>query len=134
MQVIRQVALVIRREKKKRRNPVIIAPNTLVAAKVIPRRITAVRIVPKIPARNSLKLRQQLVFSELWQEVKRTIPRKPTAIPNNTHRNAGVTVINAVNRKNAAKIPIITLAIMDFAVQLILQSQFDKLIYFTSTL
>ena len=42
----------IRREKKNSRSPVIIAPIILVAAKVMPRRTTAVRIVPRIPARN----------------------------------------------------------------------------------
>ena len=37
-------------EKKNNKRPVIIAPIILVAAKDMPRRITAVRTVPKIPA------------------------------------------------------------------------------------
>ena len=56
MQVTIQVALVKRRVKKNRRSPVIIAPITLVAANGMPRRITEVRIVPKIPVRNCVML------------------------------------------------------------------------------
>ena len=50
MQLVRHAAEVTVREKKNKSAPVIIAPSTLVAAKVIPRRITAKRIVPRIPA------------------------------------------------------------------------------------
>ena len=42
---------VIVKEKKKSKRPTIIAPITLVAAKVIPRSTTENKIVPKIPAK-----------------------------------------------------------------------------------
>ncbi len=131
---MRQTELVIKSEKKNSKNPVIIAPITLVAAKVMPRRITEVKVVPRIAVRNVPRFAQQ--FSVLVRpstEVRRLIPRNPTAMPKSTHKNAGVIVMRAVKRKIAARTPMIILAIRDFPVQLIVQSQFDVVIVFTST-
>lgn len=109
---------VIKSEKKKSNNPVIIAPAILVAANVIPRRIKAVSTVPKMPNKTVRKLPQQFFLSvQLTQEVKAVIPRYTTAIPNNTHKKAGVIVISALKRKNAANTPMIVLTIIAFAVQ-----------------
>lgn len=131
---IRHTALVIKSEKKNSRKPVIIAPITLVAANVMPRRIIDVKVVPRIAVRNVLRLPQQFSVPEQQNaEVRRLMPRNPTAMPRSTHKNAGVIVIRAVKRKIAARTPMIMLAIMDFPVQLIVQSQFDVVIVFTST-
>ena len=74
-----------------------IVPITLVAAKVIPKRITEVSIVPRIPARTTERfLQQPFSIGQQVEAVKRFMPKKPTAIPNNTHKNAGVIVITAV--------------------------------------
>ncbi len=106
----------------------------LVASKVIPRRITDVRIVPKIPVRCAVRFSQHL-FSVAQQEedVKSVIPRYPIAMPNNTHKNAGVIVIRAVMRRKIVSAPMIMPAITAPPVQLISQPQFVLLIYFTST-
>ena len=45
----RHVVAVIKSEKKKKRAPTTIAPITLVAANVMASRITAVRMVPRMP-------------------------------------------------------------------------------------
>ena len=111
-------------EKKNSSSPVIIAPSTLVAANVMPSRIMDVTIVPKIPVRNALSLEQQLLLSEEAPvEVRSVIPKYPTAIPNKTHKNAGVIVTSAVKRKIAARIPITILAITAIPVQLVWQLQ-----------
>lgn len=108
----------IKREKKNSNNPVIMAPVTLVAANVIPRRMTEVKTVPKIPAKSVPRFVQQPFLSGLQvEEDKRVMPKKPMAIPNSTHKNAGVIVTSAVKRKNAANIPMITLAITALPVQ-----------------
>ena len=83
--------------KKNNNSPDIIAPAMLVAANVIPRRITAVKTVPRIPASRVYKPRQQTFLSgHAVIDVKRTTPRYTTAIPKRTHKNAGVTVITAL--------------------------------------
>lgn len=60
----RQATEVIKREKKNSSAPVINAPIMLVAAKVIPKRMIDVRIVPSIPAiiRPMGVLRQRQIF------------------------------------------------------------------------
>ncbi len=76
-------------------------------------------MVPKIPAKNVPRFLQQFSLShEQVADVKSVIPKYPIAIPNNTHKNAGVTVISAVKRKIAARMPIIILAITEIPVQL----------------
>ena len=50
---IRQAVSAIIREKKKPSAPAIIAPIVLVAAKVMPKRISDVRIVPNIPVKRT---------------------------------------------------------------------------------
>lgn len=112
-----------------------IAPIILVAAKVMPRRITEVRIVPKIPVKTNESLLQHGFFSAQQEdEAKRFTPKYRTAMPNNTHKNAGVTVIRAIALKIPATIPIITLAKITSALQSILQPQFEFNIFFTSVL
>jgi len=61
------------------------------------------------------------------------MPKYPTAIPNNTHKNTGVMVIVAVKLNAAVTIPIIMLARIAFTVQDKSQLQFVVFIYFTST-
>ena len=121
--------MVITSEKKKRRAPVIIAPMALVAAKVTPSSITAVRIVPKIPTSNISKIPQQVLSAENKEDVKSSMPRKTTAIPKSTHRNAGVTVIIAVKRNSAAITPIIMLAATAMPVQVVWQQQLFEFIF-----
>lgn len=100
----------------------------------MPRRIIDVKVVPRIAVRNVPSLSQQFSVPEQQNaELRRLMPRNPTAMPSSTHKNAGVIVIRAVKRKIAARTPMIILAIMDFPVQLIVQSQFDVVIVFTST-
>ena len=132
--MIRQAATVNTKKKKKIKSPVIIAPITLVAANVIPRRITAVTIVPIIPVKNRLRIwRQLFLWLQQLADVKSVMPKKPTAIPSNTHKNAGVIVTIAKKVKNAAMIPKIMLATKAMLVQLGLQSLYKLVIYFTST-
>ena len=122
--LIRQVVVTIIRVKKARRRPTITAPKMLVAANVIPRRITAVSIVPKIPAKRKFNIlhTQSLKPRPLAKEdARRVTARYTTAIPKSTHKKAGVTVIAAVIFKRAATIPIITLTITAKRVQLNLQ-------------
>jgi len=115
---MRQLELVIKSEKKNSKNPVIIAPNTLVATNVMPSRTTDDKIVPKIPAKNVMRFVQQLFLSgEKVADVKSVIPKYPIAIPNNTHKNAGVIVTSAVKRKIAASIPITMLMVTAIPVQ-----------------
>lgn len=52
MQRIRQAVRVINNEKNRNRKPVITALTTLVAARSITKRITAVRVVPNAPVRS----------------------------------------------------------------------------------
>ena len=94
----------------------------LVAAKVMPSKITDVKTVPKIPVKKVLKTSQQPGL-ELKAEAKSVIPRYTTEIPSNTHKNAGVTVITAVYLKTAVMMPIIMLIKTEIPVQLIVQSQ-----------
>jgi len=58
----RHIVEVITRKKNKRRSPVMMAPAMLVAAKVIPRRITEVITVPKIPRSRSGKTVHRHLF------------------------------------------------------------------------
>ncbi len=122
LHLIRQVAVVIIREKKNKRAPVIIAPIMLVAAKVIPSKMMDVKTVPKIPVKKVLRKSQHWLLSPN-AEVKRVIPKKPIEIPSNTHKKAGVTVITAVKVNIAVITPIMILTITDVPVQLMLQSQ-----------
>lgn len=101
----------------------------LVAAKVTPRRITAVRIVPKTPTSNISKIPQQVLSAENKEDVKSSMPRTPTAIPKSTHKNAGVTVIIAVKRKRAAITPTIMLAATAMPVQVVWQQQLFEFIF-----
>ncbi len=112
------------KEKKNNKRPVMIAPGMLAAAKVMPRRITEVRTVPKIPAISWPKKRQQNLPPEGHAEEPRSIiPSVPTAIPNSTHKKAGVTVIRAAKLRKAAMTPMIALAIRARPVQPSLQLQ-----------
>lgn len=56
---MRQAVEVIISEKNRRRAPVIIAPIMLVAAKVIARRITEVRTVPRMPLSSAGRIEQK---------------------------------------------------------------------------
>ena len=100
------------KDKNKIANPDIIAPTTLVAAKVTPKRISDVKAVPRIPVNKTGKIRHiQIRGVEPRESAKVTkiIARKTTEIPSKTHKNAGARVIVAEKVKNAAIIPIMML-------------------------
>lgn len=91
------------------KTPVTIAPITLVATKVMPKRMTEVKSVTKIP--KSSKGRAAHTHSLLQvlppiRAFKKSKTRKPKAIPNVTQRNGTVNVITAVKRSMPATIPI----------------------------
>ena len=122
--LIKHAVDVIIREKKNMSAPVIIAPITLVAAKVIASKITAARIVPKIPVIIPFKAEQihlHLLPDSDTAEAKYVTPRYTIATPNNTHKNAGVTVIVAVTVSKVATTPSMMLAITARTTQLNLQ-------------
>lgn len=105
----------------------------LVATNVIPRRITDVSTVPSIPASRTGRIEH--IHSRNPDLPKRAVAisvtaRYPMATPKSTHKNAGVTVIVAVIRKNAAITPIIAAAITENVMQLGLQLQLLLFIYF----
>ena len=130
---IRHAIDVIIREKKKIKAPVITAPRILVAAKVIPKRITDARIVPKIPIRTVgriLHIHSRVFPRRSNTEYRSNRPNPTTAIPKSTHKNAGVTAIVAEKVRNAVTTPKIMLAITPIPVQLNLQLQL--VIFFTS--
>ena len=128
----RQAVAVTVKEKKNSSKPTIIAPTTLVAAKVIAKRTIANKIVPKIPASRVLMAALTFLHSGLTVSpvTVNNTARYPTAIPNTTQRKVGVTVIVAVNVKNAATTPIIALAIIAKTVQLFFLPQVNTVIYF----
>lgn len=102
------------------------APMILVAAKVIANKITEIRAVPRIPVKTAVNV--PLVYLQdflPWQQqvVASNTAKYPIAIPNATHKNAGVTVITALICKKAAITPIIALAITAKLTQLGLFSQ-----------
>lgn len=113
MHLIRQVVLIIRSEKNRSNAPVIIAPTTLVAAKVTANSTTEVKIVPKTPVKNvysTLQMQFRLPALDSAGDTPKSNARNTTAIPPVTHKNAGVTAIVAVIVKMAVTKPIIILA------------------------
>ena len=111
------------REKNNNKRPVMIAPTTLVAANSIARSTTDIKIVPSIPIRRTGRtahIQSLIPNPSANDKVISTTARYETAIPNTTHKNAGVTVIVAVIVKNAVIIPIIMLATIASPVQLLL--------------
>lgn len=112
------------------------ALRTLVAANVIAKRITAVRMAKRIPASISgIESQKHPSLNErMPTEATSNNARYTTDIPNATHKNAVETVIIAVKLKIAAVMPTITLAAIANKVQsnFVLQLQF--LIFFTSTI
>ena len=59
LHLIRQVAVITIKEKKNKSAPEIIAPIILVAAKVMPSKITEVNTVPSMPVKKALRKSQQ---------------------------------------------------------------------------
>lgn len=105
-----------------------IAPITLVAANDIDNNISEVRIVPRIPiinAENAGHLQRVSSDLSLFFVPTKASARYTTAIPNTTHKNAGVTVITAEKVRNAVIIPMIMLATTAIPVQSILHPQFE---------
>ena len=106
--LIRHIVDVIIRVKNVKSSPVIIAPVMLVAANVMPSSTMAVRIVPKIPVNKIPRVVQTHVLVRLFvneSALRSVTARYPTAIPNKTHKKAGVTVITAVIDKSVVTIP-----------------------------
>ena len=120
----RQAADVKISTKKVNSAPVIKAPKILVAAKVTPRSTKDVIMVPKMPNSNAFKLlqRQQLSL-ERNADLKSKMARYTTAMPKVVHKNAGVNVMMALNRKIAVTMPAIKAAKMPKPVQSLLQLQ-----------
>ena len=84
------------------------------AANVIPSNITEVNIVPRIPVRrvgSTLHTQHLAPDPRISVMIIGVKARYTTAIPNNTHKKAGVTVITAANFKNAVTTPMMILAI-----------------------
>lgn len=122
----KQATVVTSKEKKASSKPFITAPRTLVTANVMPKRITDVRIVPKIPVNRTgriehTQLRRPHPMSTA-DNIK-VIARYTIAIPNKVHKNAGVMVMTAVKLKNAVIIPMIMPATMEIPIQLLLLLQ-----------
>ncbi len=132
MHLIKQAEAVNINANEPTSTPIIMALRTLVAANVIAKSITAVRMVSSMPASISgIESQEQPFLKErIPTEVTSNIARYTTAIPNATHKNAVETVIIAVKLKIAAVMPTITLAAIANKVQsnLVLQLQF--LIFF----
>lgn len=105
----RQAEAEITRAKKRIDAPEIIAPITLVAAKSTARRITDVRIVPKMPVSISGKLVQPQSDALEKGDFIRAMAKYTTAMPKITHKKAGVNVITAEYLRKAAIMPIIML-------------------------
>lgn len=121
---IKQATEVNTSEKNASRAPEKSAPIMLVAAKVTAKRIKDSNTVPRIPIRRTrIVLQTHLRSVSVTAEIMRVIPRKITAIPKTTHKNAGVKVITAVKRRMAVIIPIIILAAVARPVQLNSQVQ-----------
>lgn len=105
---------------------VIIVPIMLVAAKVIPKRTTDARIVPRIPVSRTGTVRHmqhRMPVTRKMVDAISSTARYTTAIPKRTHRKAGVTVITAVIARKPVITPIIRLAITARPVQLVLRPQ-----------
>ena len=112
--------------KNKSSNPEMIAPTMLVAANVIPRSITEVNIVPSIPVRrvgSTLHTQHLEPYLRMMVVIIGVKARYTTAIPNNTHKKAGVTVMVAAKVRNAVITPTIILAIIATKVQSLLHPQ-----------
>ena len=101
-------------EKAAKRMPAIIAPMTLVAAKVIPNRITAARSVTRIPKSSNAKVEQiQSLFLEvpLKSDLTKSRISAPKAMPKVTQRKAAGKVMTRVKRSTPATIPIMMEAV-----------------------
>ena len=108
--------------------PVKIAPITLVATKVIAKRIIERSTEPRIPAsKTGIILHKHFLNPVLRSNIEdiRRIARYTIATPRTTHKNAGVTVITAINLSIAVTIPRIMLATTEYTKQLFLQQQFN---------
>lgn len=136
MHFIRQAVDVRVSVKNKSSTPAMIAPITLVAAKVIASSIMLVSTVPRIPVRSTVSAghRQSRILRLVVAVNINNTASHATAIPNSTHKNAGVTVTVAVNTRKLVIMPIIILATTARAVQLVLQPQFIFVIIFTSVI
>ena len=102
------------RLKENRRSPTRIALTTLVATIPTARRTIANRIVLRIPSRTTSRIEhwfiQPAALFCIEEDRSRTASR-PTAMPNRTQRNTGVTVMTAVICRKAVTIPMIKLTI-----------------------
>ena len=109
--------------RKVNSKPVIIAPVTLVAAKVIASNMTEVNIAPNIPvisANNTLFKQRRTSSQQEKADIHTSAAKVATAIPNATHKNAVPTVITAANLKTAVIAPTIMLIITAIPTQLFL--------------
>ena len=103
--------------------PVITAPITLVAAKVIASNITEVNIAPNIPVTRLKETlsKQRLTSSQSEKAAIHTsVAKATTAIPKATHKNAVPTVITAAKFNTAVIAPTIILNIIAIPTQLFL--------------
>ncbi len=111
-------------EKNASNSPVMIAPITLVAANVTPKRTIDISIAPRIAIKRIGRiLHTQPVIPALRIAtlVTSVIARYTTAIPKTTHKKAGVTAITALKVKKAVIMPMIMLATIATPTQLHLE-------------
>lgn len=102
-------------EKAANKMPTTIAPKTLVAAKVTPKRTTDASNVTRTPTINAVRLAQiQPLLRELHPKSSFAKSRSstPKAMPKVTQRNTEGTVITAVKRRTPAIIPMMSEAVM----------------------
>ena len=123
--LIRQAVSVRVRKNESRRSPAKIAPSTLVAGNSIASSTTAKSMVAIIAPRSTeiiVLIQQGDLFSQQVTDatVIRRTARYTTAMPNTTHRKAGVIVMAAVILRNAVIIPTTMLTIRARVVQLFL--------------
>ena len=82
-----QAVEVASRDKKNNKTPKTMAPITLVAAKLTPKRIREVSMAPRAPTINAPRAEPRQwpeLQSQPVSEVARAIAKKPTAIPKAT--------------------------------------------------
>lgn len=87
-------------EKNAARAPTIIAPITLVAAKLMTSRMTAAKMVPKMPVKRTDRIEHMqpllLPAPAIKGEAIKVSARKATAMENATIEKTGLSVMTAV--------------------------------------
>ena len=131
----RQALAVSSRVKEPISSPTSRTASRLVAGISTPSSTSAVRMVPKAPnssAFSAVQGQQPLRWFRVRAAATTTMARKPTPIPNSTHRKGTVRVMAPVTCRNAAMMPANTLTTTATPVQFVLQLQLNSPMFFTS--